>query len=68
MLDCVMGEDASRKRMKNSPVNFSVVAKTALAILKKYNPRKKRISIKTKRKVRGWSDECLRDMLAIDPA
>ena len=68
MLDCVMGEDASRKRMKNSPINFSVVAKTALAILKKYNPRKKRISIKTKRKMGGWSDECLSDMLAIDPA
>ena len=67
MLDVVMGEDASRKRSKNSPVNFSVVSKTALAMLKKYNPRKKKISIKAKRKMGGWSDECLYDMLCIDP-
>ena len=36
-------------------------------MLKKYNPRKKKISIKTKRKMGGWSDECLYDMLCIDP-
>jgi predicted transposase YbfD/YdcC len=69
MMDVTMGEDASRKRTKNSPVNFSVVFKTALTMLKKYTPRpdkKKQPSIKTKRKMGGWSDKCLRDMLNLD--
>jgi predicted transposase YbfD/YdcC len=69
-LDVTMGEDASRKRAKNSPQNFSVVFKTALSMLKQYTPRpdkKKQPSIKTKRKMGGWSDKCLRDMLNIDP-
>lgn len=71
MLDVTMGEDDSRKRAKNSPQNFSVVFKTALSMLKQYTPRpekKKQPSIKTKRKMGGWSDKCLRDMLNIDPA
>jgi predicted transposase YbfD/YdcC len=69
-LDVAMGEDASRKRAKNSPQNFSVVFKTALSMLKQYTPRpdkKKQPSIKTKRKMGGWSDKCLRDMLNLDP-
>jgi Transposase len=70
MMDVSMGEDASRKRAKNSPQNFSVVFKTALTMLKKYTPRpdkKKQPSIKTKRKMGGWSDKCLRDMLNMNP-
>jgi ribosome-binding protein aMBF1 (putative translation factor) len=70
MLDVTMGEDASRKRAKNSPQNFSVVFKTALTMLKSYNPvphRKKGPSIKTKRKMGGWSDEHLSAMLNINP-
>ena len=70
MMDLAMGEDASRKRAKNSPVNFSVVFKTALAMLKKYTPRhdkKKQPSIKTKRKMGGWADKCIRDMLKMNP-
>jgi predicted transposase YbfD/YdcC len=67
--DVILGEDASRKRAENSPQNFSVVFKTALTMLKKYTPRpdkKKQPSIKTKRKMGGWSDECLRLMLNMD--
>ena len=58
MLDVAMGEDASGKRVKNSPQNFSVVFKTALTMLKNYKPvnKKKQPSIKTKRKMDGWSD------------
>ncbi|MDH6355822.1 putative transposase YbfD/YdcC [Dysgonomonas sp. PH5-45] len=70
MLDVTMGEDASRKRLKNSPENFSVVFKTALTMLKKYTPRpnkKKQPSVKTKRKMGGWSDKCLRDLLNLEP-
>ena len=55
MLDVAMGEDASRKRAKNSPQNFSVVFKTALTMLKNYKPveKKKQPSIKTKQKMGG---------------
>lgn len=70
MLDVAMGEDASRKRAKNSPQNFSVVFKTALTMLKNYNPRpdiKKGPSVKTKRKMGGWSDEHLSAMLNVNP-
>ena len=70
MMDVAMGEDASRKRTKNSPVNFSVVFKTALTMFKKYSPRpekKKQPSIKTKRKMGGWSNKCLSDMLNLNP-
>jgi hypothetical protein len=69
MLDVTMGEDASRKRAKNSPQNFSVVFKTALSMLKSYNPRpevKRGPSIKTKRKMGGWSDMHLSAILNID--
>lgn len=69
MLDVAMGEDASRKRVKNSPQNFSVIFKTALTMLKKYNPRpekKKGPSVKTKRKMGGWSDEHLINLLGMD--
>ncbi len=48
MLDVSFGEDASRKRAKNSAMNFSLVFKTALAMLKRYQvyPNKRDISIK----------------------
>lgn len=68
LLDVCFGEDASRKRQENSPMNFSVVFKTALTMLKKYRYQNKNPSIKTKRKMGGWSDECLIDMMGIDPA
>jgi hypothetical protein len=69
---CVQDEFAplSRKRVKNSPQNFSVVFKTALSMLKQYTPgpdKKKQPSIKTKRKMGGWLDKCLRDMINIEP-
>jgi predicted transposase YbfD/YdcC len=67
LLDVSMGEDASRKRSKNSPQNFSVVFKTALSMLKKYKLPKGKPSIKTKRKIGGWSDEHLIAMLGMDP-
>lgn len=63
LLDVAMGEDASRKRARNSPQNFSVVFKTALAMLKKYQLPKGKPSIKTKRKMGGWSDFHLAAMM-----
>lgn len=67
LLDVSMGEDASRKRERNSPQNFSVVFKTALTMLKRYQLPKGKPSIKTKRKMGGWSDEHLIAMLGVDP-
>jgi predicted transposase YbfD/YdcC len=52
-LDVCFGEDASRKRQENSPVNFSTVFKTALTMLKRYKFHKGNPSIKTKRKMGG---------------
>ncbi len=67
MLDVTMGEDASRKRAKNSPRNFSVIAKTVLTMVKKYKPLKGGTSIKRKRKMGGWSDEHLIAMMGMEP-
>lgn len=55
MLDVSFREDASRKRHKNSAVNFSIVFKTALTMLKKYKvyPNKRDISVRRKRKIGG---------------
>jgi predicted transposase YbfD/YdcC len=68
LLDVSMGEDASRKRKKNSPQNFSVVFKTASTMLKKYNTEKGNPSIKIKRKMGGWSDQHLIAMVGINPS
>lgn len=61
-LDVSFAEDAGRKRSKNAAQNFSVVFKTALAMLKEY-PSKR--SIATKRKSAGWSNKVLLDILTI---
>ena len=67
-LDVSMGEDASKKKAKNSPMNFSVVFKTVLSMLKKYVPSNmKNTSIKRKRKIAGWSDKHLLEMLGVEP-
>ncbi|MFR9526963.1 MAG: ISAs1 family transposase [Rikenellaceae bacterium] len=68
MLDVSFGEDASRKRAKNSAMNFSLVFKAALAMLKKYRvyPNKRDISIKRKRNVGGWSDKHLIAMMGME--
>ena len=68
MLDVSFGEDSSRKRAKNSAMNFSLVFKAALAMLKKYRvyPNKRDISIKRKRNVGGWSDKHLIAMMGME--
>ncbi len=68
MLDVSFGEDASRKRAKNSAMNFSLVFKTALAMLKRYRvyPNKRDISIKRKRNIGGWSDKHLIAMMGME--
>ena len=46
VLDVCFGEDASRKRMGNSPENFNIIFKSALTILKKETSLNKSISQK----------------------
>jgi GH18 family chitinase len=59
-------QPAFPKKTGKRPMNFSVAFKTALTMLKKY--RYQNPSIKTKCKMGGWLDECLIDMLGIDPS
>lgn len=46
VLDVAFGEDASRKRTGNSPENFNIIFKSALAILKREQSLKKSIKQK----------------------
>lgn len=55
-LDVTFREDDDRKR-NNAAQNFSLIAKTALSILKNDTTSKR--SIRTKRKAAGWSDNYL---------
>jgi predicted transposase YbfD/YdcC len=45
MLDVAFGEDASRARKDNSPVNLNILRKLAMACLKKTPPAYKRLSL-----------------------
>lgn len=58
-LDVVFGEDLSRKKM-NSAVNYSLITKMALAVLK--NNRDK-IPVKRKRLKAGWDDDYMENLL-----
>ena len=61
-LDITFKEDGDRKR-KNSAQNFSVINKMSLAILKAYRHKDKRASIKRKRMMAAWNEECLFDLI-----
>jgi len=53
-LDVAFNEDASRKRAGNAAVNFSIINRLALNLLKKDDEK---ISTKSKRLLAGWSPE-----------
>lgn len=61
-LDITFKEDDDRKR-KNSALNFSVINKMSLAILKAYKHRDKKASIKRKRMMAAWNEDCLYDLI-----
>lgn len=65
VLDVAFGEDASNKRAGNAAENFSFINKIALNLLKNYDDKRgaKKISMKTKRKKCGWSNEYLLTIL-----
>jgi predicted transposase YbfD/YdcC len=65
ILDVAFGEDASNKRAGNAAENFSFINKIALNLLQSYDDRRgaKKISMKTKRKKCGWSNDYLLTIL-----
>lgn len=58
-LDVVFGEDLSQKKM-NSAVNYSLITKMALAVLKN---NKDKIPIKRKRLKAGWDDDYMEGLI-----
>lgn len=59
-LDVSFNEDASQKRAGNAAINFSIVNRLALNILKKDEHK---IGLKSKRKMAGWSNDYLLKVL-----
>ena len=62
-LDVTFGEDASRFRDKNAAAVWNVLRKTALEYLQRVDPGK-RVSIKSRRRLAGWDNAYLEQLLA----
>lgn len=65
ILDVAFNEDNSMKRAGNAAENFSVISKVALNVIKQSELKKgvTRLSVKSKRKKAGWSNEYLTAIL-----
>ena len=59
-LDVSFNEEDAQKKKKNAARNFSVLNKIAMTQLKN---NKRKASLKGKRKMAGWSDEFLAELL-----
>ena len=64
VLDMTFNEDSQRKRAKHSATNFAIVRKMALNIIKK-DPGKG--SLKGKRKMAGWNNNFLLELIGKCP-
>lgn len=66
-LDVIFGEDDSRKRAAGSAQNFSLISKVALNMIEQHkdtrNRGAKEISAKRKRKMAGWNNDYLLEIL-----
>jgi predicted transposase YbfD/YdcC len=66
-LDVIFSEDASKKRAGNSAQNFSLISKVALNMIGNHqdtrNRGAKKISAKRKRKMAGWNNDYLLEIL-----
>jgi predicted transposase YbfD/YdcC len=62
VLDMSFGEDQSRIRKDNAPTNVAIIRHAALNMIRK--TPKKRMSVKRMRKVAGWDDSLLTEVLA----
>lgn len=60
MLDIVFDEDRSLTRMGNAAENLATLRKTALQVLNQATDKE---SIKSRRKIAGWNDNYLVDLL-----
>lgn len=64
-LDVTFGEDAA-KRIRNAALNFSLINKIALSIVKRYKEKKdSRLSMKVLRKRIGWNIDTLSELLEL---
>ncbi len=65
ILDVAFNEDNSMKRAGNAAENFSVISKIAVNLLNRYEHKKgaRKLSMKTKRKKAGWSNDYLMAIL-----
>ena len=63
MLDVAFSEDRGRKRNHNAVVNFSLINKIALEMLRKENSKK--IGVKSRRLKSAWSTSYLQKVLGI---
>jgi predicted transposase YbfD/YdcC len=66
-LDVIFAEDDSKKKVGNSAQNFSLVSKIALNMIQNHsdtpNRGAKKISAKRKRKMAGWNNDYLLEIL-----
>lgn len=65
ILDVAFNEDNSTKRAGNAAENFSVISKIAVNLLNRHEYKKgaRKVSMKTKRKKAGWSNDYLMELL-----
>lgn len=67
MLDVIFSEDDSKKRAGNSAQNFSLISKVALNMIENHKDTQdrgaKKISAKRKRKMAGWNNDYLIEIL-----
>jgi predicted transposase YbfD/YdcC len=61
-LDVIMNEDQDRNRMDNSPYNFAILRHMAMNVMQKEGSKG---SLRGKFKRAGWSDNYLRQLLAV---
>lgn len=65
VLDMSFGEDQSRIRKDNAPLAMAVIRHVALNFLQQEKEKYKRMSIKRLRKLAGWDNKILENILAI---
>ena len=63
VLDVTFNEDHSRKRVRNTAQNFSLINRVALNLLK--NEKSAKVGVKGKRLKAGWDNEYLLKILRI---
>jgi predicted transposase YbfD/YdcC len=65
VLDVAFREDESRVRKDNAPENMAMMRHVALNLLKQASTEKKRVSIKSRRRIAGWDHDFLAHVLGL---